>query len=115
MQVSSVTLQTLGKGEAGGKGGEEMEGFKETHNERKLFFKYTVLLLCKSTQHTGVVKKPKYITYRAGPGEMLGVGFLAKPLLPSHNEPVWVSGQDTRTTRMDEGTQSHTLTGQCCA
>ena len=48
MHVSSVTLQTLGKGKAGGKGGEEMEGFKETHNERKLFFKYrTVLLLCK--------------------------------------------------------------------
>lgn len=57
MQVSSVTLQTLGKGKVGGKGGEEMEGFKETHNERKLFFKYTtVLLLCKSTEHTGVVK-----------------------------------------------------------
>lgn len=34
-----------------------MEGFKETHNERKLFFKYTtVLLLCKSTQHSGVLK-----------------------------------------------------------
>lgn len=46
MHVSSVTLQTLGKGKAGGKGEEEMEGFKETHNERKLFFKYRTVLLC---------------------------------------------------------------------
>lgn len=48
MRVSSATLQTLGKGKAGGEGEEEMEGFKETHNEHKLFFKYRmVLLVCK--------------------------------------------------------------------
>lgn len=31
MRVSSVTLQTLGKGRAGKEGQEEMEGFKETY------------------------------------------------------------------------------------
>lgn len=108
MQVSSVTLQTLGKGKVGGKGGEEMEGFKETHNERKLFFKYTtVLLLCKSTKHTGVVKA-KIHHLESWPSGNAWSGVYGKASAsPAHTEPVWVWGQDTRNTRMDEGT-SHT-------
>lgn len=83
MQVSSVTLQTLGKGEARGKGGEEMEGFKETHNERKLFFKYmTVLLLCKSTQTHWCGKSQNTSPTELGQWKCLEWGFLAKPLLP---------------------------------
>lgn len=97
MQVSSVTLQTLGKGKAGGKGGEEMEGFKETHHECKLFVKYTtVLLLCKSTQHTGVVKaKIHHLQSWASGNAWSGVlGKASAPLTQGTG-----SGQDTRTTR----------------
>lgn len=90
-----------------------MEGFKETHNERKLFFKYTtVLLLCKSTQHSGCAKSQNTSPTELGQWKCLEWGLWQSLCLPSHNEPVWVSGQDTQSTWMDEGAWSHTLTGQ---
>lgn len=111
-------LTNTGKRESRGKGrrGEEMEGFKETHNERKLFFKYTtVLLLCKSTECSGVVKAKIHHLQSWAHGNAWSGVYGKASASPAHNEPVWDSGQDTRTTWMDEGTRSHTLTGQCCA
>lgn len=45
--------------------------------------------------------------------EMLGVGFMAKPLLPTaHNEAIWISEQDTGPHGWMRA-HGHTLMGQC--
>lgn len=88
-----------------------MEGFKETHNERKLFFNYTtVLLQCKPTQCPGVIKTKIHHLQSWASGNAWS-GAVAKPHTRNLPRP---QGRTQKHT-MDEGTRSHTLTGQCCA
>lgn len=61
MRVSSVTLQTLGKGKAGEEGQEEMEGFKETYIISVNYSSSSGLcIFCAHNQHTCMVKANKH-------------------------------------------------------